>query len=472
MLKEHLRLLYFNLFVTLITMSSTQLIAQSYYVLTGANNGWQSYNGNYYKESYQILSRPVYKHATNTYYLYFDLTFSAIWLIDNDTNGSTTAFYKWSNNDYPPVGKYEIDFAYDSNEPTLAKVLNAQITFTDGSSFTPNISKGSANQILGRFQLSGDETGALLTAASIKINGTRSGLSNLKLWESADAVFNSVSDTQLGSTIAIDPGDGHSVGYSGFSSSITTSGIYYFLTADMATEASGIMQSIIVNNTNLGITSGSLSGVIDNAPLANGDVSLPVSLISFSANINGNFIVLQWITGSETDNLGFILERAEGNSAWQSIASYQTHPALKGRGNASTFTTYTLFDNDVTAGTQYRYRLSDVTASGALTLHSPVSITMTALPNTTELLTAYPNPFNPVTNIHYKLAGETAVTIIIYDMLGRVVKTLLDQHQAAGEYDLVWNGRQDAGGQVSSGTYLIRMQSQLGTRTQKILLLQ
>jgi len=452
-------------------MNSTLLFAQSYYTLTGATESYSGYNGNYYKESYQLLSRPVYKHTSQNYYIYFNNTFGACWFIDDDFDPAPSYFYKFADTAYPAEGLYDIGQAFGSNQPTLTKTTNAPVTFINGSAFIPTISQGSANQVLGRFQLQGDEPGATLTSATIKLNGSRSGISNYKLWVSAENNFNSVNDTQLGATVSADPGDGHSISFTDFSNPITTGGLYYLLTADVATEASGIIASIIVNNTNLGITGGTIPGVIDNDPLANSDISLPVSLVSFSANINGNSIVLQWITGSETDNLGFILERAEENGAWQTIASYKTHPALKGQGNASTFTTFTFFDNNVTTGARYRYRLSDVTTSGALTMHSPVSITMAALPNTTELFTVYPNPFNPVANIHYTLAGETAVTIIIYDMLGRVVKTLLDQHQAAGEYNLVWNGMQDAGGRVSSGAYLIRMQSRYGIRTQKLLLL-
>ncbi|HPG40296.1 MAG TPA: hypothetical protein PLI87_12920, partial [bacterium] len=68
------------------------------------------------------------------------------------------------------------------------------------------------------------------------------------------------------------------------------------------------------------------------------DESLPVGLTSFTARTAGQAIILKWITESETDNLGFILERAAGNGEWQPLASYKTDAALKGQGNASTTT--------------------------------------------------------------------------------------------------------------------------------------
>ncbi len=201
------------------------------------------------------------------------------------------------------------------------------------------------------------------------------------------------------------------------------------------------------------------------------DASLPVKLSSFNANLLGNNIFLSWQTESETDNLGFVLERAEGNGAWQPIASYKTHPALKGKGNASTTTTYSFRDNTVATGTEYRYRLGDVNTAGVVTMHSPIAVTTTVLPQSTAMLNAYPNPFNPETTINYQLHMDSQVSITVYDLLGRTVKTLIDEQQVAGSYHAIWNGTDEAGAKAASGAYLVRMQTQEITQTQKVLLL-
>ncbi|MBN2010870.1 hypothetical protein JW960_16095 [candidate division KSB1 bacterium] len=172
----------------------------------------------------------------------------------------------------------------------------ATITFTNDSSFTPVISNGSANQAIGRFQLTGSTSGVSLTAASIKLNNTRSGLSNFKLWSSSNATFESGSDTQLGSKISSDPGVGASASFSSFSSSISTSGTYYFLTVDLASSTSGSVQGAIVNNASLTISSGTLSGTISNAALSSSSTTLPVELSSFNANTEDNTVVLHWTT--------------------------------------------------------------------------------------------------------------------------------------------------------------------------------
>ena len=67
---------------------------------------------------------------------------------------------------------------------------------------------------------------------------------------------------------------------------------------------------------------------------------------------------------------------------------------------------------------------------------------------------SYPNPFNPSTTIAYELAGDAAVKLEIYDVMGRKVKTLLDGSKSAGYYTVVWNGRDEMGRDVSSGAYL------------------
>ena len=66
----------------------------------------------------------------------------------------------------------------------------------------------------------------------------------------------------------------------------------------------------------------------------------------------------------------------------------------------------------------------------------------------------YPNPFNPITTLRYDLPENSLVTITIYDMLGRQVKTLINQAQDAGFKSVVWNATNDYGKQVSAGIYL------------------
>jgi hypothetical protein len=66
----------------------------------------------------------------------------------------------------------------------------------------------------------------------------------------------------------------------------------------------------------------------------------------------------------------------------------------------------------------------------------------------------YPNPFNPSTNIKYTLPKESYVKLIVYDVFGRQVRTLVSETQSSGYKNISWNGKNDEGMTVSSGTYI------------------
>jgi len=68
----------------------------------------------------------------------------------------------------------------------------------------------------------------------------------------------------------------------------------------------------------------------------------------------------------------------------------------------------------------------------------------------------YPNPFNPSTTIDYQLPRSTDVKLVVYDALGRHVRTLVDGYMTSGHHQVIWNGRNDDGIAVSSGTYICR----------------
>ena len=83
----------------------------------------------------------------------------------------------------------------------------------------------------------------------------------------------------------------------------------------------------------------------------------------------------------------------------------------------------------------------------------------------------YPNPFNPVTRFRYDLPEDALVNITIYDMMGRVVKTLINDQQTAGYKSLHWNATNDAGSPVSAGIYLYMIQAGDFRQTKKMVLL-
>jgi subtilisin-like proprotein convertase family protein len=78
-------------------------------------------------------------------------------------------------------------------------------------------------------------------------------------------------------------------------------------------------------------------------------------------------------------------------------------------------------------------------------------------PLATRLVGNVPNPFNPQTEVAFDLAREAAVKLEVFDVRGRMVRRLVDGRLAAGRHAAVWDGRDDDGREVASGTYLARL---------------
>ncbi|MCZ6817897.1 MAG: T9SS type A sorting domain-containing protein [Calditrichaeota bacterium] len=83
----------------------------------------------------------------------------------------------------------------------------------------------------------------------------------------------------------------------------------------------------------------------------------------------------------------------------------------------------------------------------------------------------YPNPFNPSTTIPYSLQQSGKIEITIFDLLGRAVRSLVQGHKLTGRYSVLWDGRNDAGSLVSSGTYFYRLKAGEAVQTQRMLFL-
>ena len=83
----------------------------------------------------------------------------------------------------------------------------------------------------------------------------------------------------------------------------------------------------------------------------------------------------------------------------------------------------------------------------------------------------YPNPFNPVTKLRYIIPKNSLVSIIIYDMLGRQVKTLVNETKNAGYGSVIWDATNDYGKPVSAGIYLYQIQTGEYIQTKKMVLL-
>jgi len=205
------------------------------------------------------------------------------------------------------------------------------------------------------------------------------------------------------------------------------------------------------------------------------DHSLPVELTAFAAVAQNGGVVLTWRTESETENLGFIIERKivganhDSPSEWSQIASYATTDALAGHGSTSEAHEYNYTDAAVVPGMTYAYRIADVDYSGSATWHSAVEVTVpesgSAVPTEFGLQKAYPNPFNPRTTFSYHLPEPEFVNITVYDVNGRQVAVLLNDKMVAGTHQMYWEPRN-----LISGIYLVQIRAGSFASVQKCVL--
>ncbi len=106
-------------------------------------------------------------------------------------------------------------------------------------------------------------------------------------------------------------------------------------------------------------------------------------------------------------------------------------------------------------------QINDVLTNGITAVEKTSEV-----PQQFQLQQNYPNPFNPTTIINYRIPVNTYVTLKVYDLLGNLVKTLVDNYQAQGEYSINFNA-----GNLASGVYFYRLQAGSFTAAKKLLLL-
>lgn len=111
----------------------------------------------------------------------------------------------------------------------------------------------------------------------------------------------------------------------------------------------------------------------------------------------------------------------------------------------------------------------------ALYISHPTSVstpsTTPAIPATSGLSPNFPNPFNASTQIAYDIATPGLVRLTIYNTLGQPVRTLVDQFQVAGSYQVRWDARDQQGAALAAGVYLVRLRYPGGEQTRRLLLL-
>jgi hypothetical protein len=174
------------------------------------------------------------------------------------------------------------------------------------------------------------------------------------------------------------------------------------------------------------------------------DNIVPVELTSFTASVlqNENAVQLNWTTATELNNSGFEIQRKESGDRSQN-SEYEVIGFVPGFGTTTETKSYTFIDEDITTGI-YKYRLKQIDFDGSFEYSIEIEVTVDFTPKEFVLYQNYPNPFNPTTTIKFEIPSVIAsgakqsqlIALIIYDILGNEVATLVNEEKQPGVYEV------------------------------------
>ncbi|MDD3050325.1 MAG: FlgD immunoglobulin-like domain containing protein [Candidatus Cloacimonetes bacterium] len=221
------------------------------------------------------------------------------------------------------------------------------------------------------------------------------------------------------------------------------------------------------------------------------DDTLPVELSSFDYTItSGNFVSINWATSSETDLYGFNVYR---NTEPLIPVFSLNFGIINANGISSQGSVYSFTDENALPETTYYYWLESVDNDITSQFFGPITVFFqieeddegtSPIPESTQLLGNYPNPFsfsdsqmrqkngNPgITRFCFVLAKESSVELEIFDIKGKKVRTLINETKPAGFYEIPWQGEDNCGQKCSTGIYFYRLRTDNYNRVNKLLLI-
>ena len=192
-------------------------------------------------------------------------------------------------------------------------------------------------------------------------------------------------------------------------------------------------------------TTQSLVPVIVSGEGGVGELALPITFVSFTAEAKNGKVELAWETATETNNANFVIYR--NNEAIASVA---------GAGTTTEPQAYSYVDAAVVPGVTYTYVLADVDYANEETKYEADAVTVTIANDLVEadfvVGAAYPNPFNPMTIVPIELSRNAIIKASLFNVNGREIKTLINTNFTAGTYDLRIDGTD-----LTTGMYLLQV---------------
>ncbi|RKY98867.1 MAG: hypothetical protein DRQ13_03095 [Ignavibacteriae bacterium] len=190
---------------------------------------------------------------------------------------------------------------------------------------------------------------------------------------------------------------------------------------------------------------------------------IPVELVSLVAENILDEVILKWQTASETNNMGFEVEKGEksivnGQTDWNKVGF------INGSGTTTERMNY-IFKEKISKPGIYLYRLKQIDFDGTVAYSPEVEIDVTG-PKEFALFQNYPNPFNPVTTIKFSLPKQADVKLVVYNAVGQVVEELINETMEEGYHEV-----QFTADDFASGVYYYRLNTSEFNSIKKMLLL-
>jgi hypothetical protein len=203
---------------------------------------------------------------------------------------------------------------------------------------------------------------------------------------------------------------------------------------------------------------------------------VPVELTNFTASVSGGNTILEWSTATELNNLGFEIQRSTPQSPpyqgeeGEARGGWITIGFVEGHGTTTEPQNYSFTDNGI-GGTVF-YRLKQIDFDGTYEFSFVLEVNSAAV-TTMDLEHNYPNPFNPNTNIKYQIGNDGFVNLEVFNSLGEVVATLVNEFKQAGTYQMSFNASNLPAGRqgLPSGVYVYILKSGNFIQSKKMILL-
>ena len=185
---------------------------------------------------------------------------------------------------------------------------------------------------------------------------------------------------------------------------------------------------------------------------------IPVELVSLSASVLVNDVILNWLTATEINNQMFEIERRSEEDQFITIGN------VEGNGTTTEPHEYSYIDNTVGTGIYY-YRLKQIDFGGQYEYSDEIEVEVLG-PLTFALEQNYPNPFNPSTIIKYSIPENGFVKLSVYNLVGEEVRVIVNEMLDAGFYEVTFNATD-----LPSGIYFYKLQAGSFVETKKMVLM-